>query len=496
MPIKVAVKKNAYHDSVTLMAISGQVKSVPGVTEAVVNMGTGMNKELMKGIGLLTEEASVCGPDDLLIAVRADSAEVCEEAVETAEKFLAQRGKTKPGQRTVRPTTIASALKMTPAANLAIISVPGIYAGREAMSALRQGLHVMLFSDNVSLAEEKELKEYAHRQRLLMMGPDCGTAIINGVGLCFANAVRRGNIGIVGASGTGIQEVTVQIDRLGGGVSQVLGVGGRDLKEEIGGIMMLDCIAALAKDEASEVIVLISKPPAQAVAEKILDALKTCGKQAVVCFLHSARQAEDSDRICFCSTLEEAALKAVHLSGVKISGVRLETEAAQACKKSSFVPGQQTVCGLFCGGTLCSEASGIVMSGAGETAGHKFIDLGDDEYTVGRPHPMIEPGLRLPFILKAAADPGVAVILLDVVLGFGSHADPAGIVVPAIREAKKIALAAGRQLEFVAYVCGTDKDPQDRREQEGKLSVEGVLLAGSNAAAARLAAAVAKGKGV
>ena len=266
MAIKIAVKKNAYHDSVTLMAISGQVKSVAGVTEAVVNMGTGMNKELMKAIGLLNEEASACGPDDLLIAIRAETDAACDEAVKAAEEFLAQRGKGKSGERTVRPTTIVSAVKMTPEANLAIISVPGAYAPREAMNALRQGLHVMLFSDNVSLAEEKALKEYAHEQGLLMMGPDCGTAIINGTGLCFANAVRRGNIGIAGASGTGTQEVTVLVDRLGGGVSQVLGTGGRDLKEEIGGIMMLDCIAVLAKDPATEVIVLISKPPAAKVA--------------------------------------------------------------------------------------------------------------------------------------------------------------------------------------------------------------------------------------
>ncbi len=320
MAIKIAVKKNAYHDSVALMAISGQVKSVAGVTEAVVNMGTGMNKELMKAIGLLNEEASACGPDDLLIAIRAETDAACDEAVKAAEEFLAQRGKGKSGERTVRPTTIVSAVKMTPEANLAIISVPGAYAPREAMNALRQGLHVMLFSDNVSLAEEKALKEYAHEQGLLMMGPDCGTAIINGTGLCFANAVRRGNIGIVGASGTGTQEVTVLVDRLGGGVSQVLGTGGRDLKEEIGGIMMLDCIAVLAKDPATEVIVLISKPPAAKVAEKILHAVKSAGKPAVVCFLNSRATKEECSRISFCSTLEETAQKAVELSGVKGSG--------------------------------------------------------------------------------------------------------------------------------------------------------------------------------
>ena len=493
MAIKVAVKKNAYYDSVTLMAVSGQVKGVAGVTEAVVNMGTAMNKELMKAIGLLTEEAAGCGPDDLLIAVRAGSDEICEDAILAAEQFLAQLGKTKSGGgRAVRPTTIASALKMAPLANLAVISVPGAYAGSEAMNALRQGLHVMLFSDNVSLAEERKLKEYAHQQGLLMMGPDCGTAIINGVGLCFANAVRRGNIGIVGASGTGTQEVTVQIDKLGGGLSQVLGTGGRDLKEEIGGIMMLDCIEALAKDPATEVVVLISKPPAQSVAAKITNALKTCGKPAVVCFLHSIRSDGDSGPVHFCSTLEETAVKAMELAGIKSAGICPDPAVTELADKSKsrLAPGQRTIRGLFCGGTLCGEAGGIVTAETGINQGHRFIDLGDDEYTLGKPHPMIEPGLRLPFILEAAADPAVAVILLDVVIGSGSHADPAGVVAPAVREAEKIALAAGRQLIFVAYVCGTDKDPQDRREQEGKLKAEGVLLAGSNAAAARVAAAI------
>lgn len=494
MTVKVVSKKNSYHDSVTLMAISGKVKAVPGVTEAVVNMATGMNKELMRAIGLLTAEAAACGPDDLLIAVRADSDEACAAGAQAAEEFLAQKGKMKSGDRTVRPTSIVSAVKAQPGANLAIISVPGAYAAREAMTALRQGLHVMLFSDNVPLAEEKKLKEFAHERGLLLMGPDCGTAIINGEGLCFANAVRHGNIGLVGASGTGTQEVSVQIDRLGGGLSQVLGTGGRDLKEEIGGLMMLDCIAALQQDPATTVIVVVSKPPAAPVAAKITAALATGAKPAVVCFIGSADQSGASERLVFCRTLDETARRAVELSGIQTDRLS-EPSVFPGSERLAFAPGQEKICGLFCGGSLCGEASGIIQAEAGGAAGHRFLDLGDDEYTVGRPHPMIEPDLRNPHILAAASDPTVAVILLDLVLGYGSHLDPAGVMLPTIAAARDIAKAAGRPLAFAAYVCGTDRDPQDCREQERKLTAAGVLTAGSNAAAARLALGIAAGKG-
>jgi succinyl-CoA synthetase alpha subunit len=382
---------------------------------------------------------------------------------------------------------------MMPEANLAIISVPGAYAAREAALALKQGLHVMMFSDNVSLQEEKRLKELAHEKGLLMMGPDCGTAIINGTPLCFANAVHRGNIGIVGASGTGTQEVTVQIDHLGGGVSQVLGTGGRDLKEDIGGIMMLDCLSALAADKATEVIVLISKPPAAAVADKILREIKKCGKPAVICFLGAVCPDDEQNRIWFSGTLEEAAHRAGELAGVK-PGAKTVCGKQTRRSKSPFPPGQKAVRGLFCGGTLCEEARHIIQQGSDASEGHTFIDLGDDEYTLGRPHPMIEPGLRLPHILAAASDPSVAVILLDFVIGYGSHADPAGLSVPTLAEARRSAAVAGRRLEIVAYVCGTDKDPQGRTEQENKLLAAGILTASSNAAAARLAAAVIKGE--
>ncbi len=486
MTVRIDIRENTYYDSVTLMALTQKMAAHPGVTEAVAVMATPMNKDLLAGVGLLTAAADAAGADDLIVAIRAESDAACEAALALFAGATARRAEDK--KTAVSFTSLDAAVRHLPGANLAVISVPGEYAAREARAALRNGLHVMLFSDNVSLADEIDLKTTAHEKGLLVMGPDCGTAIVNGVALCFANAVRRGNIGVVGASGTGTQEVTVHIDRLGGGVSQVLGTGGRDLGAEVGGIMMLDCLAALSKDEATGVIVLISKPPAPSVADKIVAAIQTCPKPVVVCFLGGAN-AVGAGGTYFAATLEEAARAAVALAtGDKppsqaCSHEKLATMATVA--RAKLAPGQHAIRGLYCGGTLCQEAA---RTAPGE--GHIFIDLGDDDYTKGKPHPMIEPSLRLPYILEAARDPSVAVLLLDVVLGYGAHPDPAGVTASAIVQAREIARAAGRHLEVIAYVCGTDADPQGKAGQESKLAAAGATLAKSNARGAYLAAAV------
>lgn len=521
MAERILIRKNAYFDSVTLMAVSGKIRQMDGVADVVVSMATPMNKELLKGVGLLTADAAGCAADDLIIAVRAKDDKTCALAVGEAEGALDAKASRKAGAgKTKAPSTISSALKMLPEANLAVISVPGSYAAREAMDALRQGLHVMMFSDNVPVEDELKLKKFAHAAGLLMMGPDCGTAIVNGVGLCFANAVRSGKIGIVGASGTGTQEVCVLIDRMGGGLSQVLGTGGRDLSEAVGGIMMLDCQAALEQDANTEVIVLISKPPAKPVAEKILTAAGKRSKPVVVCFLNSDVPDGLPGNVRFCKTLESTALQALqlgypHLESKMVSD-KNESDLAALIKtaRSRFSQGQVYVRGLFCGGTLCEEAAGIAgvklgpvfsniakdpalrLKDAQVSCAHSFIDLGDDAFTAGKPHPMIEPGLRLPRLMQEAADPTVAVILLDVILGLGSHPDPAGVLYQAILDAKAVARDNGRNLEVIAYVCGTDRDAQNKLLQEQKLTAAGAILAQSNAAAAKIAVGlVAKGGG-
>jgi FdrA protein len=511
MEIRVVVKKDTYYDSVTLMLVSGKVTALDGVTEAVVAMGTPMNKELLQNVGMFTDAVNEAKADDLIIAIKAADQDICERAVTLAEEAMAKKAADRTKDGIIAAATIGSAVIRMPQANLAIISVPGAYAAREAMQALKNGLHVMMFSDNVSVTDELTLKRYAHEKGLLMMGPDCGTAIINGTGLCFSNAVTKGSIGIVGASGTGTQEVCVLIDRFGGGLSQVLGTGGRDLTEEVGGIMMLDCLAALEQDTETKVIVLISKQPAKAVAYKVLAEIKRVTKPVVVCFINGEHSEIEKAGGHFARTLEEAAYNAVKLAKKENQVDILNKEyslSETAAGLTELQTGQKYIRGLFCGGTLCDEAMHLVKEKVGKVYSniakqpefklqdpnlskeHTFIDLGDDAFTIGKPHPMIDPSLRLPRILQEAKDPEVAVILFDVVLGFGSHEDPAGITLPVITEAKQIAKQAGRNLEFVAYVCGTTKDPQDRQKQEQKLAAAGVKLAPSNAKAAYLAAAI------
>lgn len=519
MIIKAVVKRNAYYDSVTLMAISKKIEEINGVVNAVVSMGTEMNKELLQNAGLMTAEIEGAGPNDLVIAFKITDEAMASSVVGAVEEALKKKAAAGSSESEVAPASIASAVKVLPDANLAIISLPGQYAAREAMKALKTGLHVMIFSDNVSLEDEVALKTYAHAAGLLVMGPDCGTAIINGKGLCFANAVNRGNIGIVGASGTGLQEVTVLIDRLGGGISQAIGTGGRDLSEAVGGIMMRDALAALNRDESTEVILLISKPPVKVVADAILADAQKCTKPVVICFINSYLHTTEGSDIYFERTLEGAAYKAVSLAKKAPITVTEETYEAYSALINQFQQSRTTqqkyVRGLFCGGTLCDEARyifkdavkglGNVYSNVAKDAKeqlsdphrsveHAFVDLGDDIFTVGKPHPMIDPSLRAARLIQEAKDPTVAVILLDVVLGYGSHTDPSGVTLEAIQEAKRTAEKEERQLCFIAYVCGTDKDVQNLNAQEAKLAEAGVILTRSNAKAARLAAAIIGGK--
>ena len=284
MLVQALIKKNTYIDSVSLMSLSNRASDIEGVDQAMIAMGTDMNKEVLKNIGLSTPEIEGANSSDLMIIVKAATEELCENAFIQVEELFIKKAKPKEAGE-VKYSTIPSAAKNIPEANLAVISVSGAYAAREARKALENDLHVMLFSDNISLEDEIELKKLAHEKGLLVMGPDCGTAIISNVALCFANAVRKGNIGIVGASGTGSQEVTVLIHNLGGGITQLVGTGGRDLSEEVGGIMMLDGIRALEADPSTEVIVLISKPPHPTVEKKVLAEIKNCTKPVVVCFM-------------------------------------------------------------------------------------------------------------------------------------------------------------------------------------------------------------------
>jgi FdrA protein len=449
-----AVERNSYRDSVALMRVSRQVAALAGVEAASLMIGTPSNRELLRSAGLLAGEGERAGANDLVIAVRARDEGAAKDAAQSALRLLAERNphetENLPGAR-----SLAGALDLLPGANLALISVPGEFAALEARKALGRGLHVLVFSDNVPLDEELALKRLARDSGLMLMGPDCGTALIAGTPIAFANAVPRGDIGIVSASGTGLQEVSTLIARMGGGVSHGIGVGGRDLDARIGALGMLAAIDALEADPGTRTIVLISKPPAPQVAKLVMQRVARSTKRHVVCFLGESGR-----------TLRDAAEQAMN--------AKLPEWQQPALKKQ---PGK-SVRGLFCGGTLCSEAE-LIFSAKG-LKGHAFVDLGADQYTRNRPHPMIEPELRNEHVAAALADPKVGALLVDIVLGFGSHPDPAGVVTKVLNGKKPV----------IAAVVGTEGDPQVFSRQVAMLRAAGVAVAASNAHAAELAASL------
>lgn len=506
MSIKVKIKKNTYFDSVSLMSLTTKTNEIEGIDQAVIAMGTEMNKEVLKNVDMLVPELDEVKNGDLMIVVRTKDDDSSDQAILDIEELMSKKAKPMDSKE-ISYSTLDSAVKNVSNANMVVISVPGEYVAREAQKALDNDLNVMIFSDNVSIEDEIKLKKDAHEKGLLLMGPDCGTAIINNIGLCFANEVREGNIGIVGASGTGSQEISVKIDDFGGGVSQLIGTGGRDLSEEVGGIMMIDGMRALNSDEKTKVIVLISKPPAKSIEEKVLAEIKTFDKPVVVCFIGGSEKAVEDAGGIFAKTTKEAAFKAVILSGKSEDEIKKEDLDLQVIEsvKKKLTDEQKYIRGLFCGGTLCDEAMHIVKekhkevySNTTKDPDHKlqdiskskantFLDLGDDEFTRGKPHPMIEPALRIPRFVEESKDPSVGVILMDFVLGLGSHPDPAGVMIPSIIEAKALAKEEGRHLEILGYVLGTDKDFQGLEEQISKLEDAGVTIATSITNAALLA---------
>jgi FdrA protein len=477
---------------------------VKGVVDAAVVMGTAGNKKILAEAGLLAPALEKAGENEIMIAIKVADASgggsVAESLLNKAEEILARASiKSEKSEASFSASSLDGAIKTLSDANLAVISVAGRFAAAEARRALEHGLHVMLFSDNVSRESEIKLKTFALKRGLLCMGPDCGTAIINGVPLGFANAVPRGDIGIVAASGTGLQEVSSLIAHHRGGISQAIGTGGRDVKREVGGVMFLEALRALKSDKATRVIVLVSKPPDKSVRERIVREVAGAGKPVVAVFLgeQGPGKKKSASVLHLCATLEEAALVALALqSGRPTDDVRSYLEAQQREWKDRAASiaekcrsGQKYLRGLFSGGTFCREAQIILgrslssvknLNDFPDGKGHTIVDLGEDEFTVGRPHPMIDYSLRIQRIHAEAADPKVAVILLDVVLGYGAHPDPLAELGPVIRKVSK-------KVRVVCSVTGTDRDPQNRRVVATGLAKAGALVAPSNAAACSLA---------
>lgn len=509
MILKNVVQKNSYYDSATLMLLSSKVGQHIGSTKQVaVMMGSDMNKDIMRASGLLGPEGEAANPNDLVFAIQAETEAVIEEALAMAQEILNSRSAKMEQRDTQVVKTVVDAAARLSDPKLAVVSLPGKYAVREVKKLLRENCHVLLFSDNISCEDENTLKDVALERDLLMMGPDCGTAVINGVGLGFANKLQRGNIGLAAASGTGLQEVMSLISNFGGGVSQALGTGGRDLKDVIGGKMMAHCIRLLQDDPDTQVIVVISKPPAPSVMENMLEQLKQSQKPTVVCFL-GGDESMDAQGLYLVHTLEEAACKALELAGTGRPQELLADHYALAdmadTLRDCLGSQQKYIRGLYCGGTLAYESmllmgkalgdvhsnialeSRLLLDGTAPSVGHTVLDLGDDAFTVGKPHPMIEPSLRGERLLQEALDPATAVILLDVEIGYGSHENPASVVAEEISQAKAVLAEEGREVVFVASICGTYEDMQDYAAQKTLLEQQGVVVLESNAQAAELA---------
>ncbi len=471
------IRAGAYADSVVLLRLQRDLGGLPGIRDAAALMGTSANRELLRASGLWTGEAERAGPEDLLIVVRAEKEELGLEALGRVDELMRQRSGSGAGYR---PRSLETALRQLPGARFVAISIPGRYAAAEARRALEAGLHVFLFSDNVALDDEIALKQRAAERGLLMMGPDCGTALVGGAGFGFANRVRRGPLGLIGASGTGLQTVASRIHALGGGVSHALGTGGRDLAPEVGGASTRQALQLLGRDPDTRVLAVISKAPAaEAVTRLLRDALQI-PKSVVLALAGYSPPARRLGHLHFALDLEEAA-------GIAL---RLEPESAVAAEgpEAGTEPGYLR--GLFAGGTLAREALGIARAllqdvrsnldappePDGEQDGHWIFDLGADEFTEGRLHPMIDQQWRIRRLLQEAEDPRVDVLLLDVVLGDGAHPDPAAELAPAIEAALGRARKSGRRLRVVAAVVGTEEDPQGLGGQLSRLRKAGAVV--------------------
>ena len=495
---KVEIRSSAYYDSVILMQLQRALAALPDVIDSGVVMGTEANINLLVQSNMSAPEVEVAGADDLVIVVKAKTADAAQAALDQVDDLLTKRRSTT--EHEYHPKSLETAAEMAPGAHWVLISVPGRYAADVAKQSLELGKNVFLYSDNVSVEDEVSLKQTAVNQGLLVMGPDCGTAIVNGVGLGFANHVRRGNIGIVAASGTGLQQVSSRIHQLGGGITHAIGTGGRDLSQPVGAITTRQALELLNRDPETTTIALISKPPSPQVAEKLIQDVRKLQKPVVVDFIGYAPPARQVDQVHFASSFDETAALCIKLSEEPSSPSPIPEPDLEG-----FATGQRYLRGLFSGGTLAYEAQIILQAylpevysnaplsdetrlvDALESQDHSIVDLGEDEFTVGRLHPMMDNDLRIRRLEVEAADPEVAVILLDVVLGYGAHPDPASELAPAIEAAIKTAQDEERKLIVAVVVVGTDEDPQDLGSQIEQLKSAGAFVEMSNDAAVQYA---------
>lgn len=487
--LQTIIMKNSYQDSVVLMLLTSKLNQLPEVERVSIMMGTPSNIDIFRASDFDTPELDEATSNDMVVMLDVASEDDKEKILKLIDEELSS---TNDGGRAVEEkiNSWEKALKKQSDSNVALISVPGEYAALEIEKAIDNDLHAFVFSDNVPLEEEARLKQKAHDKGLLVMGPDCGTGIIHGLPLAFTNNVRKGRIGVVGASGTGIQEVTTLIHRYGQGVTNAIGTGGRDLSTAVGAVSMIDSVVALNNDVDTEVIIVISKPPAKEIEAKVLDVLRKIEKPVVTLFLGSKPEYHEKG-LYHAYTLEEAAQLGTKLMN-KEEVVYTPAPAKKVAKSKA-----KGIKGYYSGGTLAYEAAFLLsdalnLSKANTPEGytlksdsHEVIDLGDDMYTKGKPHPMIDPEIRIEKIKSVSSQPETAVVVFDVVLGYGAHEDMATALKPAIVEAKEKS-----DVTFVAVVVGTDEDRQNMNQQIAILEDMGVIVCENNVQALQTALAV------
>lgn len=483
------VNRNFFRDSVQMMLLSDQLKKEPGVINAAIIMGTELNKNTLQRSGLLTIDGNKAGETDTIISLSCDDESSLNIAIAKAEQLLTS----KTGKVRSEFSNLDSALKSFNIANLAIVSIPGRYVKDIALELLNKELHLFVFSDHVLLEDEIQLKKVALKNHLLLMGPEAGTSIINGTVLGFGNRVRMGNVGIIGASGTGIQESSTLLDMCGSGVSQAIGVGGRDMHQEIGGLMTLQAIKALENDPETEVVLLVSKPVDNAVRNMIVNTIEKDAKKKYALCLIGEKGGDDlfdSGQIVFAKSIQSSVLKALKLSDPKAyknTQERFSKELHDAIsltkELSNRLSGRQRyIRGFFAGGTMCYESTMIIqqmmgrrgekiysnlappdsnlhLNGSQKSIEHTFIDFGDLEFTAARPHPIIDPSLRVKRIIEEAKDPNIAVIIIDIITGYSVANNTVQLHANSIKDAISIARQEeNRTVPVFVYICGTDKD--------------------------------------
>jgi FdrA protein len=505
--VTVAIRRypDTYVDSVVQLRCIRAMREVDGVDWASAAMATPANVETLLGEGVSADDLAAAGANDLVLVVRASSRQIADEALRAGSaafsaEVTAAVDDSAAVQRT--PRSVPDALRLAPDANVAVVSVPGDYAALAAYQALSSGRHVLLFSDNVPVAKEVGLKRYAASRGLLLMGPGAGTAVLSGVGLGFANAVKSGPVGVVAAAGTGAQEAMALLDRWGVGVSQVIGLGGHDLSADVGGEMARSAISALQHDPATEVVLLISKPPSPDVAAAVLAGSGDTRIVAALIGLDPTTPVPAG--VVLADTLESGAVATLRALGRPTPDLTVTAGPSMLEARGRLAPERRWVRGLFSGGTLCYESLVVLGPVLGPVysntpinpawglpaprRSHQCLDLGEEEYTRGRPHPMIDPVARLELLTEHVADQEVAAIVLDVVLGYGANPDPAATLAPACAAAM---LGGGPQV--VAYVLGTEADPQGYHAQREALVAAGCIVTETACRASLVAAAIALG---